>query len=154
MAKRDTVAAITAGNGAALDENAYMQSQLDQLLPLAQRGADGQADFDAKKAEIDAAIAEAKAQLETKATADKAAADQAEADRLATEQKAQEAQMAEQSDAPATRKVRVNYASPDVNEGTAFIHPESRTVILGKLVSVPDDEWTQNFLAQRFLTEK
>ena len=53
-----------------------------------------------------------------------------------------------------TRTVRVNYASPDVNEGTAFIHPESRTVILGKLVSVPDDEWTQNFLAQRFLTEK
>lgn len=53
-----------------------------------------------------------------------------------------------------TRTVRVNYASPDVSTGTAFIHPESRTVILDKLVSVPDDEWTQNFLAQRFLTEK
>ena len=53
-----------------------------------------------------------------------------------------------------TRTVRVNYASVDVSTGTAFIHPESHTVILDKLVSVPDDEWTQNFLAQRFLTEK
>ena len=125
MATKDTVAAIKAAHSVELDETAYSQKEQDQLQALATP--DKQAEFDALRKQFDE-------------------------DGVPPDDNTEEAPVAE--DSTPTRKVRVNYASPDVSTGTAFIHPESRTVILDKLVSVPDDEWTQNFLAQRFLTEK
>ena len=54
MAKRDTAAEITALNGSALDESQYTQKELDALLTAAEKGPDGQGEYDALKAEYDA----------------------------------------------------------------------------------------------------
>ena len=56
----------------------------------------------------------------------------------------------EQEDAP-TVTVKVN---PDKGSGS-YLHPVSKDAIVrgGKAVSVPDDAWTQDVLAKRFLTE-
>ena len=54
MAKRDTTAEIAALNGSALDETQYTQKELDALLTAAQKGPDGQGEYDALKAEYDA----------------------------------------------------------------------------------------------------
>ena len=54
MPKRDTVAEIAALNGSTLDETQYTQRELDALLTAAQKGPDGQTEYDALKAEYDA----------------------------------------------------------------------------------------------------
>lgn len=134
MAKADTVAAIKAANSVELDEAAYTQAYLDQLLPLAQKGEAGLAEFSTKKTEIDKAIADAKA----------------EADRKAAE-KAQGGTVAD--DSP-KKTVRVNYANDNVAEGAGFIHPTSKTVITGdKTFIVPSDDWTDTMIRDKVLTE-
>ena len=54
MARKDTAAAITALNGSVIDETKYSQRELDAMLEAAQRGIDGQAQFDGLKASYDA----------------------------------------------------------------------------------------------------
>lgn len=53
-----------------------------------------------------------------------------------------------------TRSVKVNYDNEKVAEGTGFIHPVSRKVISGtKAVSVPADDWTDQMIRDKTLTE-
>jgi hypothetical protein len=122
MAKKDTAAAIKAANSVELDETAYTQAELDQLLALT----GDQVRFDALRKQFDD-------------------------DGVTPDDNTPEVTVAD--DSP-TKKVRVNAANDKVSEGAAFIHPVSRTVIRDKLVTVPDDEWTETYLASRFLTEK
>ena len=54
MSKKDTAAAITALNGSTLDESQYTQKELDAMLNAAEKGVDGQAQFDNLQASYDA----------------------------------------------------------------------------------------------------
>ena len=54
MTKKSTAAEITALNGLTVDESQYTQKELDAMLEAAQRGIDGQAQFDGLKASYDA----------------------------------------------------------------------------------------------------
>ena len=54
MTKKSTAAEITALNGNVIDETQYTQKELDTMLEAAQRGIDGQAQFDGLKASYDA----------------------------------------------------------------------------------------------------
>ena len=53
MARKDTAAAITALNGSVIDETKYSQRELDAMLDAAERGIDGQAQFDGLKDSYD-----------------------------------------------------------------------------------------------------
>lgn len=57
----------------------------------------------------------------------------------------------EPEDTASTVTVKVN---PDKGSGS-YLHPVSKAAIVrgGKAVSVPDDAWTQDMVAKRFLTE-
>ena len=54
MARKDTAAAITALNGSVIDETKYSQRELDAMLNAAEKGVDGQAQFDNLQASYDA----------------------------------------------------------------------------------------------------
>ena len=54
MARKDTAAAITALNGSVIDETKYSQRELDAMLAAAEKGVDGQAQFDNLQASYDA----------------------------------------------------------------------------------------------------
>ena len=53
MARKDTAAAITALNGSVIDETKYSQRELDAMLDAAEKGVDGQAQFDGLKDSYD-----------------------------------------------------------------------------------------------------
>lgn len=123
MAKKDTVAAIKAANGTELNEADYTQDELDALLALAQGRDDKRKEFDEQ----------AKALKGSPKPAAQAAAEKA----------SQEAE---------TSGIRVKVS----DKGTgSYIHPVSKTLLRrgGDAVSVPDDAWTQDMVAKRFLTE-
>ena len=54
MARKDTAAAITALNGSVIDETKYTHKELDAMLNAAEKGIDGQAQFDNLQASYDA----------------------------------------------------------------------------------------------------
>jgi len=131
MAKRDTVAAIKAANTVELDETAYKQAELDQLLAFAQAGK--QTEFDALRKQFDD---------------DGTPPDDNEQDPGGSEHTPSPEEAME--DGP-TKKVKIG---PKASEGAGFIHPTSKTVVTGdKVVSVPADDWTDQMLRDKFLTE-
>lgn len=62
-----------------------------------------------------------------------------------------EAQTGEPAQEDPTLRVKVN---PEKGSGS-YLHPESKAAIVrgGKPVDVPDDAWTQDMVAKRFLLE-
>lgn len=71
-------------------------------------------------------------------------------DKAAFDTKLAEFDAADEDDSP-TVTVKVN---SDKGSGS-YLHPVSKDAIVrgGKAVSVPDDAWTQDMVAKRFLTE-
>ncbi|MVN86823.1 hypothetical protein GO986_08610 [Deinococcus sp. HMF7620] len=72
-------------------------------------------------------------------------------DHTAAELEAKLDELEAQAEEVATITVKVN---PDKGSGS-YLHPESKTAIErgGKAVEVPDDAWTQDMVAKRFLLE-
>lgn len=61
-----------------------------------------------------------------------------------------------QATAEGMKRVKINAANPSVAEGAAYIHPYSnpRVVIHGDgTFTVPDDDWTDSHIRDKFLTE-
>lgn len=200
MAKRDTVAAIKAVNGAELDPEAYSQKELDQLLKLA----DSPEEFAALRKQFDddgirpddnepeykdgdAVFLHGEEGATYRATflgftevdgqpgarvstdggehvvllsqmssdgtrpADSAQTSTSTPDQVQGDSTPPEATVAEDN---STRKVKVNYANEKVAQGAGFIHPTSKVLITGdRVVSVPDDEWTDTMIRDKTLTE-
>lgn len=135
--KAENLAEITRLTGVELSDRDYKAPEVETLLTLAQDPA--------KRAEFDAQVVALKGN--PAATTDTSA--EGDAQPAAGDSGKTEEPTVAKDEAP-TISVKVN---GDKARG-AFIHPTSKTRIAGeKAVSVPDDAWTQDMLAKRFLTE-
>lgn len=132
MAKTDTVVDIKAANGAELNPDDYTQKELDTLLALAKDPA--------KKAEFDKQVAALKGSS-TSSTED---------------QPTSSKPTSTTSDAPAedtTGKIRVKVTA---SKGSgSYVHPVGKQLIQrgGESVLVPADEWTDQMIRDKYLTE-
>lgn len=124
MAKKDDIAAIKAATGVTLKETDYDAAELATLRQLAEGGEDKRAEFNTKVEEFK---------------------------KPAATQTGGEGKEGEEADGGPTITVKVG----DKGSGS-YLHPTSKTAIIrgsGEGVKVPDDSWTQDMLAKRFLIE-
>lgn len=125
MAKKDDIAAIKAATGVTLKETDYDAAELATLRELAEGG-------DSKRTEFNAKVEEFKKPA-------------------TTTKPGGEGEEGEEADGGPTITVKVG----DKGSGS-YLHPTSKTAIIrgsGQGVKVPDDSWTQDMLAKRFLIE-